>query len=83
VTVVETDQLGAKADGENQDPDAARPGDEEMAELMEKHDDRQNQQKRNDVTDQTGTQNIETPKQIRSHRIPLAPARSRSKASPR
>ena len=38
VAVVEAEQLRAEADGKRQDLDAAPAGDEEMAELVEEHD---------------------------------------------
>ena len=51
VAVVEADKFGAETDREHQDPDAAPARDQEMAELVEEHDDRQNEQERDDIAD--------------------------------
>jgi hypothetical protein len=46
VAVVEAEQLRTKPDRENQHPDTAPSGDEEMAKLMNKNDDAENEQHR-------------------------------------
>ena len=47
MTIVEAEKLGAEPDRKNQDLDAAPAGDQEMAELVEEHHERQNEQKGN------------------------------------
>src|SRR5262249_15399585 len=76
VAVIEADQFRAKPDGEHQDLYAAGAGNQEMAKLMEKHHDRQDDEKRDHVPHEANTQDIETPKQISTHGIPFAPAQS-------
>ena len=44
VAVVEAEEFRAKPDGEDQHPDAAPAGHQEMAELVEKHHDGQDEQ---------------------------------------
>ena len=65
VAVVEADDLGAETDGEREYLDAAAPGDQEMAKLMKKHDNRQDKQERDDIGRQA-------PRQTRSSRAMMS-----------
>src|SRR5215469_4736420 len=60
VTVVEAKKLGAEANGENQYPDPAPAGDQEMAELVEEHHQRQDEQKGDKIADQAAPQRIDS-----------------------
>ena len=67
VTVVEAEQLGPKADGENQHSDAAPARDQEVAEFMKEHDDGQDEQKRDEVTQHAAAQRVDPGKKIETH----------------
>ena len=51
----EGDDLGAEPERKGVDPDAAPAADEEMAELVEEHDDDQHEQIRDDVAEQASS----------------------------
>ena len=60
VAVVEADEFRPEAERERQHFHAGPAGDQEVAELVEEHDDGQHEQEGNDVADEPMAQRIET-----------------------
>ena len=75
VAIGEAEQLRAETDGKDQHPHAAPARDQEMAELVEEHDDAQDEQKRNDPAGQPAPQ---SPKLLKMSIPDLVPAPLRS-----
>jgi hypothetical protein len=69
--IVESKQFAAKADGKHLNPHAAPARDQKMTELVEEHDDGQDEQERNRIADEPMAQRIETMKKKLGHPIPL------------
>ena len=67
MAVVEAEQFGTEPDGKDQHPDAAPAGDQEMAELVEKHHERQDEQKRNEIAEHAATQRVDPRQKIETH----------------
>lgn len=59
-TVVEAKKLRAEPNGENQDPDPAPAGDQEMAELVKEHHQRQDEQEGDEIAEQAAPQRIDS-----------------------
>ncbi|MGY4294725.1 hypothetical protein ACVWXN_002820 [Bradyrhizobium sp. i1.4.4] len=74
MAVVETDQLRSETEREGQHPNARPARDQEMAEFMEEHDDRQDEQEGNRVAEEPMAQRIETMDEKVDHRIPSSSA---------
>src|SRR5215831_13827971 len=60
VAVVEAKKLRAEPNGENQYPDPAPAGDQEMAELVEEHHQRQDEQEGDEIAEQAASQRIDS-----------------------
>ena len=75
VAVVETGQFRPEAERERQHFHARPAGDQEMPEFVEENDDRQNEQKGDNVTDEPMAQRIETMQKKLGHPIPLKQSR--------
>ena len=72
MAVVEAEQFRAEPDGKHQHADAAQPRDQKMPEFVEEHDDRQHEQKRNDVPDEASSPNEPIPDMKLSNMYALA-----------
>src|SRR3984893_7918290 len=60
VAVVEAKKLRAESNGENQYPDPAPAGDQEVAELVEEHHQRQDEQEGDEIAEQAASQRIDS-----------------------
>src|SRR5262245_7473941 len=68
VTVVEAEKLRTEPDGENQYPHPAPAGDHEMAELVEEHHQRQDEQERDEVAKHAAPQRVDSRQKIEIHK---------------
>src|SRR5215469_7292787 len=73
VAIVEPGEFGTKADRKGQDPNTAQPRDQEMAELMEKYDQAEDEQKRDDVAGHLSPQRVDMRQKIRPHDVAEIP----------
>jgi hypothetical protein len=67
VAVVETDDLGAKADREHHHFDAAPAGDQEMTKLVKKHDNRKHKQEGDQIAHDPAAERAHTAQEIHTH----------------
>src|SRR5262249_27206545 len=69
VAIIESGKLWTKADRKGQDPNAAQPGDQEMAELMKEDDQAEDEQKRDDIAGDPSPQSLDMRQKIRPHNV--------------
>ena len=73
VTIVKADDFRAKTDGKHQNSDAAQPGDQEMAKLVEEHHKAEDEQERDEIGGNAAPQRMQMRQQIRPHNACLTP----------
>jgi hypothetical protein len=81
VTIVEAEQLGTEADRKYQNLDPAPARNQEVAELMEEDDKREDEQKGNHEAEDPRTQRIDPGQKIKIHEMDI-PGRPRSFPKP-
>ena len=81
VAVVKANDLRPKADGKHQNPHAAPARDQEMAELVEEHDQAEDEEKGDEVPDHAAPERMQMRQEIRPHdaALPPLPVPSRSR----
>ena len=75
--VVEAGDFGTEAERESQHPDAAQAGHQEMAKLMKKHDNCQDEEERHDIADEATAERAQARHDVRTHYTLVPPDRRR------